>query len=79
MKHICTYCGGWEDDTPVDPKFSDATTTAWRIDYSWLPGGGEKRDVCVRCMVAGFDKLFGSLDKCDECGEKNSGHHICGD
>lgn len=71
MKHLCSYCGGWDDENPVVPNPTNSFL------YISFPTLNESREVCEKCMLKGFDKLFGSLDKCDKCGEKMGQHHVC--
>lgn len=64
VKHLCSYCGGWEQIKDNDPSagwpygnYSHATVN---ID---MPDLGLFRDVCIKCLVKGFDIVLGEPKK----------------
>lgn len=67
MKHICSYCGGWDDGIPDDPNLPNVnptltSTAASAVNLDFHMGGIDiERRVCIKCLKEGLDKLFGGL------------------
>lgn len=66
VKHLCSYCGGWEQikQNNLTDDLANLNTnsrhSSVKID---MPDFSLCRDVCVKCLVKVFDVVLGEPKK----------------